>query len=96
MKLLKIKTIKIAGKEYPFKLSVRAMIEYENMTSQSVSSLNTIEDIVRMFYCGLKAAGTDVTYDEFLNMVDDDPFIITDFISELTEEGTTDKKKQDS
>ena len=92
MKLLETKIIKIGDKEYPTKLTARAMIGYETLTGHPITVLKTIEDRTYLFYVCLKAGGTDITYDAFLDLIDNCPAVIGEFFDLFT--GDEPEKKQ--
>jgi len=92
MKLLETKKIKIGDKEYPVRMSLRAMIEFENMSGHSISTMETLQDMTMIFYCTLKAGGSAMTYDEFMDIVDDSPDVLTAF-SDLMIEKSEKKPK---
>lgn len=79
MRLLKEKVIKIAGVEYPLKMTIRAMIEYESMSGHSIGTIETLKDVTQLFYCTLKAGGKDITYDQFMDMIDSEAGILNEF-----------------
>lgn len=79
MKLLKEKIIRIGDKEYPLKMSIRSMIEFEEMSGHSITSLGTLRDVTILFYCTIKAGGADMTYEEFMNVIDEKPDILNEF-----------------
>lgn len=79
MRLLKEKVIKIAGVEYPLKMTIRAMIEYESLSGHSIGTIETLKDVTQLFYCTLKAGGKDVTYDQFMDMIDNEAGILNEF-----------------
>jgi len=85
MKLLKENFISIKGKDYPVKMSIRAMIEYETITGKSISSVESLKDITVVFYCTVKAGGTDITYDQFMDLIDDDMDAIGSFSDKMVE-----------
>ena len=76
MRLLNTETISIGDKEYPVKMSVRAMIEIGNLTSENMPAF---QKAVIMFFCAIKAGGLKITYEEFLNLIDDHMESVTDF-----------------
>lgn len=85
MKLLKSKNIKIGDKEYPVKISIRAMIEFENLSGHSISKVETLQDIIFIFYCAVKAGGSDMTYDQFMDLIDDKPEALGVFTDAMIE-----------
>lgn len=79
MKLLEEKKIKIAGREYPVRMSYRAMIEFEAISGHSISTLESIKDVTILFYCTLKAGGADMTYEQFMDLIDNELGVVNDF-----------------
>jgi hypothetical protein len=92
MKLLQTKPIKIGDKEYPIKMSIRAMIEYETLSKKSISVIETLQDITTIFYCTVRAGGADMTYEQFMDLIDDKPEALQAF-SDLMIEKTEKKPK---
>lgn len=85
MKLLKENVVTIKGKDYPVKMSVRAMIEYETITGKSISAIESLKDITTVFYCAVKAGGTDISYEQFMDLIDDDMDAIGSFSDKMVE-----------
>jgi hypothetical protein len=85
MKLLKTNIIKIGEQDYPIKLTIRAMILYEQMSGHSISSLQNMEDITTIFYCCIKAGGFTGNYEQFLDLIDPDLDSITAFSNAMIE-----------
>jgi hypothetical protein len=79
MKLLQAKIIRIGDKDYPIKMSIRAMIEFEQLSGHSISSVETLQDITIVFYCTVKAGGSDLTYEQFMDLIDDKPDALKSF-----------------
>jgi hypothetical protein len=77
MNLLNIHRVKVGDREFPVKITNRAMILYEKMTGSTVVSFEGTEKLLQFFYCtaqaGAKATGEDFKYsfDEFLDVIDD-------------------------
>jgi hypothetical protein len=92
MKLLETKQIRIGDKEYPAKMSMRAMINFEELSGHSISTVSSLSDITILCFCTIKAGGTEMTYEEFMNLIDDKPEILEAF-SEAWMEKTDAKKK---
>jgi len=79
MKLLEEKKIKISGTEYPLRMSYRAMIEFETISGHSISTLESIKDVTILFYCTLRAGGSDMTYEQFMDLIDNQLGIVNEF-----------------
>ena len=99
-------TILINGKEYKIKYGIRAMLISEQITQKPFSLDNMNEQLVFLYSC-LLAADNELTmsYEEFLDAVDDDLSIIIRFGQYLSEQqkkeknilkdkGTKKKKKE--
>jgi hypothetical protein len=90
MKLLQIKDIKIGDQDYPIKMSTRAMINFEEISGHSIATIQTLSDITILFYCTIKAGGATMTYEQFMDMIDDKPESIKAFSDAMIE--PTEKK----
>lgn len=77
MKLAEVKYINVGEMRFPIKLTNRAMIEYENLTGESIVSFKGSERLSKLFFCtakaGAKAEGIPFTYnyETFLDAIDD-------------------------
>lgn len=73
-------TVKINGKDVELKWTFRSMIYYENIQGKSFSPTSTTEVLV-FLYCCILASEKDLifTFDDFLDMVDENPQLIVDF-----------------
>lgn len=100
MKLLEGKKIRIGKQAFPIRISVRAQIEYEALTGESVSDMKTgeTEKLIKFFYVMVKAGARSekkefsYSYEEFLDLIDDHYLdFITDLFEAVFEPG--DKKK---
>jgi hypothetical protein len=100
MRLLEVKKVKIGEKEFPIKITNRAMIEYEKLSGGSVSAMEGTEDLCQLFYCTAKAGAKSelvefgYSYEEFLDLIDDyynDTMI--NFSKALVEPGGEGKKE---
>ena len=96
MELLKTVNVQIGDMTFPCRMSNRATMELDAMSSISDSSL---EKLNMLFYCtakaGAKKEGKEFkyTYDEFLDEIDDYPSeVITNFTSALVEMNDSKKK----
>ena len=80
-------TILINGKEYPIKYGIRAMLISEQITQKPFSLDNMNEQLVFLYSC-LLAANSELTmsYEEFLDAVDEDMSIIIRFGQYLAEQ----------
>jgi hypothetical protein len=80
---LSAKSIKIGETSYPVELTVRALIEIGELTNDDMQAF---QKAIIMFYCAVKAGGTKITYDEFLDLIDHHLESVTEFsINMLTE-----------
>ena len=99
-------TILINGNEYKIKYGIRAMLIAEQITQKPFSLENMNEQLVFLYAC-LLAANNELTmsYEEFLDAIDEDMSIIIRFGQYLAEQqkkeknilkdkGTKKKKKE--
>lgn len=84
MELLESKLIKIGDKEYPVKMTLRSMINFQKMAGKSIEEMSTLEDITIYFYFTLKAGGSELTYDEFMDLIDERPESISAFTQAMS------------
>ena len=85
-------TILINGKEYKIKYGIRAMLIAEQITQKPFSLDNMNEQLVFLYSC-LLAADNELTmsYEEFLDAVDEDMSIIIRFGQYLAEQQKKEK-----
>jgi hypothetical protein len=97
MKLADVKRVKVGDREFPVKLTIRAMIDYEALSGDSILNLEGTEKSMKFFYCTAKAGARPkefMTFDEFLDAIDDDfAEAVTNFSQALFETGGDTKKK---
>lgn len=93
MKLLEEKIIKIGETDYPLKMSIRSMIEFERLSGHSISEISTLEDMVQIFFCTVKAGGANLSFDQFMDLIDDKPEAIEAFKNAMLETGEKKKVK---
>lgn len=80
------------------KKTFRSVIAYEQATKKPFNPI-TISEMIMYFYCVVIASDTtiEITYDDFLNWLDDNPTAIKEFTEWLVKmneiESTTAKKK---
>ena len=99
-------TILINGKEYPIKYGIRSMLIQEQITQKPFSLDNMNEQLVFLYSCLLAANNElSMSYEEFLDAIDEDMSIIIRFGQYLAEQqkkeknilkdkGTKKKKKE--
>lgn len=80
-------TIKIGDREIKLKYSFRALMLYENIQKKSFAPETTTDVLVFMF-CVIMGSAKDVQLDfnEFLDMIDENPYLMTEFAEWLTGE----------
>ena len=74
-------------KEITLKSSFRAMVAYEQITDH-IFSPSTVTDILVYFYCCVitsKDYDGTMTFDEFMDYLDDNPTILQEFSEWMTE-----------
>lgn len=76
--------MKIKGKEYNLKFTLRAMMIFEGVT-QKPFQLNNITDEYIYLYCMIMANYPDanITFDDLIDAMDQDPSIMEEFKSLL-------------
>ena len=85
-------TILINGKEYPIKYGIRSMLIQEQITQKPFSLDNMNEQLVFLYSC-LLAEDNELTmsYEEFLDAIDEDMSIIIRFGQYLAEQQKKEK-----
>jgi hypothetical protein len=85
--------MKIQGKEYKIKVTLRAMMIFEQITGKAFEVKNTMDEML-YFYSILLANNPDcnISFESFINELDDNPKLITEFKDLLLE--YTDKMQQ--
>lgn len=75
----------INEKHIELKHGFRSLMIYENITGKSFNPVN-LTDIVTYFYCVVLASEKTVriTFDEFINLIDEKPDKVTEFADWLT------------
>lgn len=73
--------IQILGRDIELKATFRAYIIFENITGKSFQQLSTLADVLTFFYATIlgSAKTTDITFDDFLDFIDENPTIVTAF-----------------
>lgn len=81
--------IKIGDREVELKYSFRALMLYENIQKKSFNPETTTDVLVFMF-CVIMGSNKDIKLDfnEFLDMIDSNPLLVTEFADWLTSEIT--------
>lgn len=94
MKLIQEKKVNINGVEYPIKLTLRALIDFQNMTGHSITVIDpdNMNDIASLSYLSFKAGGSKLTYDEFIDLIGEDILALKSFAELLLEK--TEKKQK--
>ena len=72
--------ITINDKKVELKKTFRSVIAYEQAMKQVFNPI-TLSEVIMYFYCVIIASDTDleVTYDDFINWLDDNPNSLKDF-----------------
>lgn len=79
--------VTIKEKEITLKSSFRALIAYEQITNHTFNP-STITDMILYFYCVIissKEFDEPMTFDEFMDYLDEHQELLTDFTTWLTE-----------
>jgi spore coat polysaccharide biosynthesis protein SpsF (cytidylyltransferase family) len=93
--------IKIDGKEFLIKQSFRSLMEFEKMTKKPAPEMDvTVNDLITLFYCVLKAANKetfDYSFENFIDVLDNNSEVLNEFSNYLIkqQQGTqTETKKK--
>jgi hypothetical protein len=93
-------TITIDGKVLRVKQSFRALMMFEEITKRSVYQMNeSVNDIITLFYCILKANNKDAftyTFDQFVDLIDEAPESIDAFNSYLASNANAEASEKPS
>lgn len=89
--------IKIGDKEYLIKLSFRSLMTYERLSGKNYTQMQTLEDtLTYMYSCIISSNQIELTFYEFIDMIDESPEAMSEFISQVMnskqEGGQTEKK----
>jgi len=100
---MKETTIKFNGTTLILKQSMRSLMLFERMTGKFATDVNqSISDLTTLIYCMLISNNKETfnyTYDEFIDLLDENQHIMTDFSTYLVEQANestpeqTNKKK---
>ena len=73
--------VQILGREIELKATFRAYIIFENITGKSFQQLSTLADVLTFFYATIlgSAKTTAISFDDFLDFIDENPNIVTEF-----------------
>ena len=73
--------VQILGRDIELKATFRAYIIFENITGKSFQQLSTLADVLTFFYATIlgSAKTTDISFDDFLDFIDENPNIVTEF-----------------
>lgn len=84
--------IKINNKEYNIKYSLRALFIFETIT-QKPFELKTMLDNYVLYYSMILASNKecDLTWDQFIDAIDQDPTILTNLQETITEKNQMDE-----
>ena len=79
--------INVKGKEVTLKYSFKSMMMFENITNKSFAP-STLTDVMVFMLCVILASSKDtqLTFEELIDMVDENPRIVEEFSDWLTNE----------
>lgn len=76
------------GVEYNIKQSFRALMMFEELAGKEASKANdSVTDLLKMFYCILKASNSNsftYTFDKFIDLIDTNLLAVSEFTNYLT------------
>lgn len=81
-------TINIFDHDVELKLKMRAYVLYENITGKDPTHIETLSDVLVLFYCIVVSCDKDlhIKFDDFLDYIDEHPEAMPQFTSWLTGE----------
>lgn len=73
--------ISIKEKEYTLKQTFRTYLLFEELTGKQISDIKTMKDMIYLLYCTFKANNKEFEYsfDDFIDVIDENPEIFTKF-----------------
>ena len=77
--------VRIKEQEVELRYSMRSLFTYERISGESFNP-KTLQDFCTFFYCVLCSSNKDInlTFDEFIDFLDEDPSKITEFAEWLS------------
>lgn len=88
--------VKINGEEFNVKKSYRGLMMFEELTGKGISEMKeSATDLLTLFYCLLKASNKEKftkTFDDFIDIIDENPDSVDVFNAYLLEEGKKNEK----
>lgn len=89
--------LQIKDKEIELKYSMRSMMLYENIKNEAFNP-KTLQDIVIFFYCVILASDKHLqfTFDELIDMLDENPMLLEQFSDWLTQSINTQNMLSDN
>lgn len=83
---MKTFNINISDKEYTIKLSFRSLMTYERLSGKAYTQINSLEDTLIYFYaCIISSNSIELIWEDFLDMVDEHPTALEQFLKGLYE-----------
>lgn len=81
-----MKTIEINGRQYKVKYSLRSLFIFEQITDKPFALTSTLDKTL-FYYCLVLANNkdTELTFDEFVDAIDENPNLINEFNTILTD-----------
>ena len=84
-------TIRIKDKDFKVKQTIRAIFLWEQISEKQFEIKNTLDNYL-YFYCILLANNPDfLGWDEFIDLLDEDPTILIQLSKKLTEQNQLEK-----
>lgn len=68
----------INDKSYKLKYGFKALMMYERIVGGAFDP-KTLGDIITFFFCCTLAGGADISYEAFIEALDEDPDLVTEF-----------------
>lgn len=80
-------TIKLADVEYIIKLSFRSLMTYEDLSGKPYNQISSLKDtLIYMYSCIISSNDITITWDAFLDAIDEDQKALEEFLQRLNED----------
>lgn len=89
-------SIKIREKEYQIKQSFRTYMLFEELSGKQIGEIETMKDNIMLIYCTFKGCNKnfEFSFDEFIDILDENPEIFSEFGKLNETKPTTEKKRK--
>lgn len=98
MTKIETKIINVEGRELPIRFSINAFMYFSEEYNGSLNNLTSLKDALNLFYCAYKAGcdyqkkSPELTHEDFLQLIDDYPEVLTELTQIVTTQISSKKK----